>query len=144
MEPKKLRDKSSRKMARNMRNQHWLFMEKIAEHGVVWFCPWDKFGKHKNPGANEVVDGLTGWGILEWTGRHKDWFKWGSWSYDRCARPVRLTPAGIAALENWHRYDMEPVYGGLVEPGWQAIPTPLVRQEMSGCQGHPDKAADNP
>ena len=35
---------------------------------------------------------------------------------------------GLAALENWGQYDMEPVEGGLVEPGWICLPAPLIRK----------------
>ena len=42
----------------------------------------------------------------------------------RDAWPFRLTDAGRAALQDRDRYDMEPVYGGMVEPGWTATPSP--------------------
>ena len=129
MKEKVLRSKSSRMMARAMRNAHWRFMEKIRDWGVVWFCPWDKYGKHENAPENYVVDALLGAGYLDWMGRHKDWFQQGRWSQRRCARSVRLTAAGRTALENWTHYDMEPVHGGLVEPGWVATPWPLIPQK---------------
>jgi hypothetical protein len=126
MEPKKLTDKFNRDDARRMRNKHWLFMERLRDEGGTWFCPWDKYRRHGNDGV--CVDGLIGWGILDWVRTHRDWFKRGRWSDKKCAVRYRLTEAGLNALENWTQYDMEPVYGGLVEPGWQAIPTPLMRK----------------
>ena len=53
-----------------------------------------------------------------------DWTIIGEWSGERYARPVHITAAGLEALENRRLYDMEPVRGGLVEPGWQAVPLP--------------------
>jgi len=129
MEPKKLTSQDNRRMARFMRNRHWLFMEKVDEFGVIWFCCWDKDQRHKPPAPNVVVDGLLGAGYLDFMCQHKDWFKRGRWSEKKYAVSVRLTPAGIEALKNWTQYDMEPVYGGLVEPGWQAIPTPLIKPQ---------------
>lgn len=131
MKPKRLTKKWDRDSCRRMRNQHWLFMEQIRDAGgLMWFCPWDKYRKHGADGV--MVDGLIGWGLLNWMCSHKDWFKRGGWSEKRCARPVRLTEAGLAALENWWQYDMEPVEGGLVEPGWICTPTPLIRKASIG------------
>ena len=46
-------------------------------------------------------------------------------TYDeRSARPVQLTDAGKVALADRAPYDMEPYEGGMIEPGWTAIPTP--------------------
>ncbi len=56
----------------------------------------------------------------------KDWWVIGDWSDQRYAAPVSLTDAGRAALANREQYDLEPVTGGLVEPGWQATPAPRV------------------
>jgi len=126
VKPKRLTAKFDRDDARRMRNAHWSFMEKIAEFGTVWFCPWDKDRRHRNPAPDVEVDGLIGYGILDWMASHPDWFERGEWNDNRYAAPVRLTPAGVTALENWHTYDMEPVNGGLVEPGWIATPTPLM------------------
>ena len=46
----------------------------------------------------------------------------GEWSQERYASPVFITSDGRAALATRALYDLEPVEGGLVEPGWQAIP----------------------
>ena len=124
---KGLRSKSDRMMARRMRNRHWEFMEKIRDLGKVWFCPWDKYGKHRNAPDNYVVDAPIGIGYLDWMSRHKDWFKKGRWNEACCAFSVQLTAAGFVALEHWTQYDMEPIHGGLVEPGWVCIPWPLVK-----------------
>ena len=131
MEPKKLTDKFNRDDARRMRNRQWIFMERMRDEGGVWFCPWDKYGKHKDSNDGVFVDGLIGWGINDWVRQHRDWYKRGRWNEKRCAVRYRLTDNGLAALENWQDYDMEPVFGGLVEPGWQAIPTPLIKNKRN-------------
>lgn len=132
MKPKRLTSKFDRDDARRMRNHHWMFMEKIAEFGTVWFCCWDKDRRHSNPAPDVEVDGLIGWGILDWMNSHSDWFERGEWDDSRYASPIRLTSAGAAALENWKAFDMEPINGGLVEPGWIAVPTPLERVRRQG------------
>ena len=128
MKPKRLTKKFDRDDARRMRNKHWLFMEKLRDNGGIWFCPWDKYGKHKDGKDGVEVDGLIGWGILDWVRKHRDWFKRGRWSDKRCAVRYRLTGAGLIALEHWQQYDMEDVEGGLVEPGWICTPTPLMKK----------------
>ena len=110
-------------MARAIRDGQWRFMERIAEHGTLWFTPWNK--SRREEAADELREGLIGgMELLDWVERHKDWFESGEWSSERDARPYRLTDAGRAALADRATYDMEPVYGGLVEPGWRAIPSP--------------------
>lgn len=133
VKPKNLRKRSDRDYARWMRNHQWMFVEKIAEFGVVWFCPWDKYRKHEHPAENEEVDGPIGYGILDWMCSHREWFEQGRWSEKRCARPIRLTEAGLTALANWHLYDMEPVFGGLVEPGWRCVPSALLKKKSEDC-----------
>jgi hypothetical protein len=98
-------------------------MSRIVDHGTLWFCVWNKRRLDEKP--DEWRDCLIGgMEILEWMNRHPDWFVYGEWNDDRYAFPVQLTDAGRAALHERQKYDMEPVFGGLVEPGWQAIPLP--------------------
>lgn len=120
-EPKHLRDRNARLRARYIRDRQWRFMEKAEQHDPLWFCVWNKRDLAEE--ADEWRDGLiTGLEIEDWIARHRDWFRRGRWSEKRYARPIRLTDAGRAALANRAPYDMEPVYGGLVEPGWQCVP----------------------
>lgn len=105
-------------------------MERAAEHNPLWFCVWNKARQPEL--ADEWRDGLiTGMELQDWMARHRDWFVIGRWSDKRYARPIRLTTAGRAALTNREAYDMEPVYGGLVEPGWQCIPAPPARRRVA-------------
>ncbi len=121
MEPKRLTDRVSRRIARNERNGQWEFMERVAKEGVVWMCPWDKYNRHTGDGV--YVFGLIGsTEFLQWLDSHRDWWIRGRWSEKRCARSIRLTDAGRKALNNRGEYDMEPIYGGMVEPGYVVVP----------------------
>lgn len=123
-QPKILRGRANREMARHIRERQWLFMARAAEHNPLWFCVWNKTGQPEL--ADEWRDALiSGMEIMEWVRSHPSWFRVGRWSEKRYARPVRLTDAGHAALANREPHDMEPVYGGMVEPGWQCIPAKL-------------------
>lgn len=123
MNPKRLTDRDSRRMARFVRDRQWKFMECCLASNPLWFCVWNK--KKLPELADEWRDGLiTGLEIEQWMAAHKDWFKRGRWSPKRYARPIRLTDAGKAALADREPYDMEPVVGGLVEPGYVVTPLP--------------------
>ena len=74
-------------------------------------------------------------------GAHPDWFVVGAWDDARYAQPVHLTEAGRLALTQRARYDLEPVRGGLVEPGWEAIPRAVVETRGGPHQGDPMKGA---
>jgi hypothetical protein len=124
MSPKRLTDRNSRMMARRERDSQWEFMERVAREGIVWMCPWDKHGKHKN-GDGVYVFGLIGSNeFYHWLSEHKDWWKRGRWSEKRCARSIRITDAGRKALKARDHYDMEPIFGGMVEPGYVVTPWP--------------------
>ena len=128
MKPKKLTDRSSRLFARRQRDSQWKFMERVAREGVVWMCPWDKYSRHKD-GDGVYVFGLIGSGeFFHWLSDHKDWWKRGRWSDKRCARPIRITEAGRLALVNRVLYDMEPLFGGMVEPGYVVTPWPAKKR----------------
>ena len=122
--PKNLDDKKWwREHARQIRNTQWRLMERMEERGTLWICPWNK--RRLPTQADEFRDGLLGW--MEkgtWFEKHADWFLIGEWNEDRDARPYQLTNAGREALNNRELYDMEPVEGGMVNPGWQATPIP--------------------
>jgi hypothetical protein len=126
-EPKWLVSDEDRKMARHMRDRQWRLAERAAEHGTLWICWWNKNHHHdtSQPLAAdlEVCGLIDGMELLNWLKAHEDWWSIGEWSDDRYAAPVSITEAGREALRNRHLYDMEPVKGGLVDPGWQAIPT---------------------
>lgn len=130
--PKRLTDRHSREMARGIRDSHWRFMEQVAAARVLWWCTWDKAGRHYPhryrtgpPSPFVYVSGLIDAGeIFEWIGRHNDWWRIGKWNEEAYAFPVRLTKVGREALQNRALYDMEPVTGGMVEPGWICTPMP--------------------
>ena len=110
--------------ARRIRDRQWKLMERMIEHGTLWICPWNK--RRLPESEDEYRSCLLGWNeMAEWFTRHSDWFEIGEWDDDRYAYPYRLTDAGSQALTERHKYDREPVYGGLVEPGWMAIPASL-------------------
>lgn len=46
MRPKRLTSYRDRMFARRERDAQWDFMERVAREGVVWMCPWDKYGRH--------------------------------------------------------------------------------------------------
>jgi len=124
MKPKRLTDRTMRMIARRERDGQWEFMERVAREGIVWMCPWDKYGRHKN-GDGVYVFGLLGSNeFYHWLDSHKDWWIRGRWSEKRCARSIRITDAGRKALKNRGRYDMEPIFGGMVEPGYVVTPWP--------------------
>jgi hypothetical protein len=128
MKPKRLSDKTSRMIARRKRDGQWEFMERVAREGIVWMCPWDKRGRHKN-GDGVFVFGLIGSNeFYHWLDAHKDWWKRGRWSEKRCARSIRITEAGRKALANRDQYDMEEIHGGMVEPGYIVRPWPRLHK----------------
>lgn len=110
--------------ARAQRDSQWKFAERVAREGKVWMCPWDKYKRHKN-GDGVYVFGLLGSNeLFHWLHSHKDWWKHGRWSEKRCARSIQITEAGRKALENRDLYDMEPISGGMAEPGYVVTPWP--------------------
>lgn len=123
--PRILTDAASRDMARRTRDGQWDFMQQVADQGTIWLCWWNKNRHHDRESAPEdlVICGLIdGMELLGWMKSHKDWWVIGSWSDERYAAPVSLTPAGHEALASRALYDLEPVNGGLVEPGWTCVP----------------------
>jgi len=130
VKPKRLTSKRDRLWARADRDSQWRFMERVAREGVVWMCPWDKYHRH---GADGVyVFGLLGSNeLFAWLAAHKDWWERGRWSEKRCARSIRITEAGRTALANRELYDMEPIYGGMVEPGFVVTPWPKTQPSVT-------------
>ena len=123
MKPKRLTDRGARRSARYQRDSQWGFMERLASEGIVWICPWDKYSRHKEDGV--YVYGLIGDVLSQWLYHsHKDWFTRGRWSEKRCAMSIRITEAGRAALAHRDLYDMEPILGGMVGPGYIVTPWP--------------------
>jgi hypothetical protein len=123
MKPRRLIDRMSRIRARCERDSQWEFMERVALEGIVWICPWDKYKRHDGDGVH--VFGLLGSNeFYHWLDSHKDWWRHGRWSDKRCARSIRLTQVGREALANRGLYDMEPICGGMVEPGYIVTPWP--------------------
>jgi hypothetical protein len=126
MKPRQLTKRRDREMARCIRDAQWRFAERVASLGTLWVCWWNKNRHHneKTVPPDLLICGLIdGCELLEWLNSHPDWWVIGEWSEDRYAAPVSITPAGRAALASRERFDLEPVTGGLVEPGWECIPT---------------------
>lgn len=117
-----------RRLAREIRDEQWAFAERARRVGTVWVCWWNKNRRHdtSKPLPDDlIVCGLIdGMELLDWLNRHPDWWQIGEWSDERYAAPVTITPEGCAALDRREDFDLEPVYGGLVAPGWMAIPMP--------------------
>lgn len=117
------KERRLRQDARRTRDYHWSILEQIDRLGTLWFTPWNK--NRREEGPDELRMSLIGgMEFLRWMDRHPDWIRRGRWSAKRDARPLRLTDAGRDALRHRERYDMEPVEGGLVHPGWSAVPAP--------------------
>jgi hypothetical protein len=123
-QPKQLDSIEHRQVARNIRNTQWRFMERCLECNPLWWCIWNKkrMPELEDEWRSGLLDGME---LMEWIDAHRRWFRIGKWNDTRYARPVRLSPPGRVALEHRHLYDLEPVTGGLVEPGWESIPLPL-------------------
>jgi hypothetical protein len=121
--PKQLNSDDDRRVARNVRDSQWEFMERCKAHHPLWWCVWNKERRPEleDEWRSGLLDGME---ILDWIESHRTWFRVGKWSDARYARPIRLKPAGLDALEHKEMYDMEPVRGGLVEPGYETIPLP--------------------
>ncbi len=130
--PKKLTSRRAREDARRTRDWQWEIADRVNRLGILWCCWWNKnrhFNERNPAPADTLVCGLIdGCELLEWFGQHPDWWSIGEWSDERYAAPVSLTDAGRRALADRERYDMDPVTGGLVEPGWQAIPLPKSKE----------------
>jgi hypothetical protein len=119
--PRRLTSKSDRQMARRIRDSQWNFMEKVAALGTVWWCIWNKIRREER--TDEVRCCLiSGMELNEWMMTHPDWWDVGEWDDERYGRPVKLTEVGRIALAEREKYDMEPVTGGLVEPGFIVVP----------------------
>lgn len=146
MQPKRLTDRTMRMIARRERDGQWEFMERVAREGIVWMCPWDKYRRHKD-GDGVYVFGLIGSNeFYHWLDSHKDWWIRGRWSEKRCARSIRITDAGRRALKSRERYDMEPIFGGMVEPGYVVTPWPRKKtvsdvREIRGLVAEANKYA---
>lgn len=119
--PVQRKDRQSRKMARLIRDRQWEFMERCARHNPLWFCCWNKL---RLPEAADELRSclMSGMDYNDWIQRHRSWFRLGKWDDKRYAMPIRLTALGRRALKEREKYDMEPVFYGLVEPGYISIP----------------------
>jgi hypothetical protein len=126
VKPKRLTSRIDRRMARNIRDRQWEFMARVADLGTLWVCWWNKDRHHDREKASPdlficgLIDGCE---LIDWLHSHDDWWIIGEWSEERYAAPVSLTDAGRVALAEREKYDMELVTGGMVEPGWCAMPT---------------------
>jgi hypothetical protein len=121
MKPRKLTSRRDREMGRRIRNFHWKFMERLQREGTIHVCVWNKYGLEER--QNELMlDMVSGCELLEWMSDHRDWFIIGKQDEARWTNPIALTEVGKLALSERKKYDMEPVKGGLFEPGFEVIP----------------------
>jgi hypothetical protein len=129
MKPKQLNSIKDRRVARRVRDTQWHFMERCRDCNPLWWCVWNKARKPTldDEWRSGLMDGME---LLDWIESHFYWFDVGEWDDGRYARPVRLLPAGQEALKHHELYDLDPVRGGLVEPGYESIPLPA---RMFGC-----------
>ena len=98
--------------------------------GKHWQCFGCNTVMRKIPDDGVYVCGLMGANeFLTWIQSHTDWWKRGPWSAKRCARSIRITAAGRKALRQRHLYDMEPIYGGMVQPGYVVTPWPKTEKK---------------
>lgn len=127
-------DVEHREMARTIRDRQWLFADRVAAAGTLWFCWWDKARRHDGKDRTDLwVSGLIdGMEILGWLEKHPDWWIIGKWDDAQYAAPVTITDAGRAALAERDAYDLEPVDWGMVEPGHRAIPATLRATDDAG------------
>lgn len=129
--PRELTDDGAREMARRIRDNQWKTLEQIAEYNPLYICWWNKDRYHdweEGPDDLKVCGLIDGMELVAWLKSHPDWTVVGEWSDERHAAPVSITDAGRHALANREIYDSEPVVGGLVEPGWQAVPSEMEEQ----------------
>ena len=131
MRAKQLTDRDSRQRARSIRDSQWAFMERLVRETTVNVNVWNKYGQEERPDELRL-DLISGQELCDWLRTHANWFQIGPQNYERWTNPVSLTDAGRAALVERAKYDMEPVTGGLVEPGWQAIPLPSAPNQPKG------------
>ena len=135
--PRVLTDEKSRDMARYIRDRHWEILQMIADHNPLHICWWDKNRRHdkKDRPENLHVCGLIdGMELATWLRSHPDWTQADEWSDEECAHPFYITDAGREALLNRDQFDMEPVIGGMVEPGWQAVPREKEQPEAAAAR----------
>lgn len=100
-------------------------LSRFTPEGEQWKCAQCGRVLPEIPDDGVYVFGLIGSNeFYHWLGDHKDWWVRGRWSEKRCARSIRITAAGRKALKNREQYDMEPIYGGMVEPGYVVTPWP--------------------
>ena len=120
----RLTSRFDRERARRTREMQWRFMERVFEWRELWFSPWNKDRRDEAPDEWRACL-MTGMEILGWIRSHRTWFHFGRWNEDRAARPIRLTAEGKRAVfERPREADMEPIHGGLVEPGYIVRPLP--------------------
>lgn len=103
----------------------WCRSRTFNPEAEQWRCADCKSVMAQVPDDRVFVFGLIGSNeLFGWLDAHEDWWKRGRWSAKRCARSIRITTAGRRALKNRHLYDMEPIHGGMVEPGYIVTPWP--------------------
>lgn len=111
-----------RKIARRERDSHWNFMRRLARQGAVHVCLWNKRGL-KERGSELMLSLMGGNDLMSWVAAHRSWFGYGAYNAGRTTFPFWLTPRGRIALRRRRRADdRAPIFGGMVQPGYQVIP----------------------
>lgn len=101
---------------------------RFIPEGDQWKCAQCGRVMSSIPDDGVYVFGLIGSNeFFHWLDSHEEWWNRGRWSERRCARSIRITEVGRKALADREQYDMEPIFGGMVEPGYVVTPWPKKR-----------------
>lgn len=122
---RRFNDRFSRQVAQRQLEGHWNFVRRLAREGIVYFCVWNKYGQteQKNEVRHGLIDGME---FLDFVREHQSWFGRGAYDRRRNAQPMWLTAAGRRALRSCADRP-EIMRGGLVEPGYEAVPRDFHR-----------------
>lgn len=123
--PRRLTDADSRQVARRTLDMHWDFVRRLARQGIIHFCVWNKYHhkEQRNEARHGLIDGLE---VLGFVRQHRSWFGSGAYDLKRNTRPMWLTARGRRALRR-QADRPEMIFGGLVEPGYKAMPLDFHR-----------------
>lgn len=131
---RRFNDRDSRQVAQRQLEGHWNFVRRLAREGLVHFCVWNKY--HHPERKNEIRHGLIdGMEFLDFVRTHRAWFGCGAYDRRRNTFAIWLTQAGRSALRT-RAERAEMMRGGLVEPGYEAMPLQFHRDlnEQRGIQ----------
>jgi hypothetical protein len=122
---RKLTGTFARQVARRKLDGHWNFVRRLDHEGVVHVCLWNKY-HHKEARNEKRFCLMSGMDLMEFVRQHRSWFGYGAYDRARNTFPIWLTPAGRDALRT--KADRpQLLLGGLVEPGYEVIPSDFHR-----------------